>query len=49
MESVAAERLNKLEKNPNIISNRQDLRTDQEALKDIVEQATPDFREFRRE
>lgn len=41
MESVAAERLNKLGKNPNIISTRQDLRTDQEALKDIVEQATP--------
>jgi hypothetical protein len=41
MESVAAERLNKLGKNPNIISTRQDLRHDQEALKDIVEKATP--------
>ncbi len=41
LESVAAERLNKLGKNPNIISNRQDLRIDQEALKDIVEKATP--------
>ena len=41
MESVAAERLNKLGKDPNIISNRQDLRIDQEALKDIVEKATP--------
>lgn len=41
MESVAAERLNKLGKNPNIISNRQDLKIDQEALKDIVAKATP--------
>ncbi len=41
MESVAAERLNKLGKNPNIISNRQDLKIDQEALKDIVSKVTP--------
>lgn len=41
LESVAAERLNKLGKNPNIISNRQDLKIDQEALKDIVAKATP--------
>ena len=41
MESVAAERLNKLGKNPSIISPRQDLRFDQEALKDIVAKATP--------
>lgn len=41
MESVAAERLNKLGKNPSIISTRQDLRIDQEALKDIVAKATP--------
>ena len=41
MESVAAERLNKLGKNPNIISNRQDLKIDQEALKDIVAKSTP--------
>jgi hyperpolarization activated cyclic nucleotide-gated potassium channel 2 len=36
LESVAAERLNKLGKNPSIISTRQDLKVDQEALKDIV-------------
>ncbi|CAF0815980.1 unnamed protein product [Brachionus calyciflorus] len=41
MESVAAERLNKLGKNPSIISKRQDLKIDQEALKDIVARATP--------
>lgn len=41
LESVAAERLNKLGKNPNIISNREDLKIDQEALKDIVAKATP--------
>jgi hypothetical protein len=41
MESVAAERLNKLGKNPSIISTRQDLHIDQEALKDIVAKATP--------
>jgi CRP-like cAMP-binding protein len=41
LESVAAERLHILGKNPNIISNRQDLKRDQEALKDIVAQATP--------
>lgn len=41
LESVAAERLHILGKNPNIISNRQDLKLDQEALKDIVAQATP--------
>lgn len=41
LESVAAERLNKLGKNPSIISNRQDLKIDQEALKDIVAKATP--------
>lgn len=41
LESVAAERLNKLGKNPSIISKRQDLKIDQEALKDIVAKATP--------
>jgi hypothetical protein len=41
MESVAAERLNKLGQNPNIISNRQDLKIDQEALKEVVAHATP--------
>lgn len=41
LESVAAERLNKLGKNPNIISTREDLKIDQEALKDIVAKATP--------
>ena len=41
MESVAAERLNILGVNPNIISNRQDLKIDQEALKDLVAKSTP--------
>jgi hypothetical protein len=41
LESVASERLNKLGKNPSIISTRQDLTIDQEALKDIVRKATP--------
>ena len=41
LESVAAERLNKLGKNPNIISSRQDLKTDRETLKDIVAKASP--------
>jgi len=41
LESVAAERLNKLGKNPSIISNREDLKIDQEALKDIVAKSTP--------
>ena len=35
LESVAAERLDKIGQNPNIISNREDLRKDQEALKHI--------------
>jgi hypothetical protein len=41
LESVAAERLNKLGKNPNIISSRQDLKTDRETLKNIVAKASP--------
>lgn len=41
LESVAAERLNKLGKNPNIISSRQDLKSDRETLKDIVAKASP--------
>jgi hypothetical protein len=41
LESVAAERLNKLGENPSIISKREDLRIDQEALKDIVAKSTP--------
>lgn len=41
LESVAAERLNKLGKNPNIISSRQDLKTDRETLKYIVAEASP--------
>ncbi|CAF1542617.1 unnamed protein product, partial [Didymodactylos carnosus] len=41
MESVAAERLNKLGKNPSIISNRHDLKRDAEAIKDIIARATP--------
>jgi CRP-like cAMP-binding protein len=41
LESVAAERLNKLGKNPSIISKREDLKIDQEALKDIVAKSTP--------
>ncbi len=41
LESVAAERLNKLGKNPNIISSRQDLKSDRETLKDIVAKTSP--------
>ncbi|CAF0774408.1 unnamed protein product [Didymodactylos carnosus] len=41
MESVAAERLNKLGKNPSMISNRHDLKRDTEAIKDIIARATP--------
>lgn len=41
LESVAAERLDKIGHNPNIISNREDLKKDQEALKHIVAKATP--------
>ena len=41
MESVAAERLNKIGEDPNIISNRLDLKIDQEALKDLVAKSTP--------
>lgn len=41
LESVAAERLNKLGKNPNIISSRVDLKSDRETLKDIVAKSSP--------
>lgn len=41
MESVAAERLNKLGKNPSIISTRHDLKRDAAVLKDIINRATP--------
>ncbi|CAF1609965.1 unnamed protein product [Rotaria sp. Silwood1] len=41
MESVAAERLNKLGKNPSIISTRYDLKRDAAALKDMIDRATP--------
>jgi hypothetical protein len=41
LESVAAERLDKLGQNPNIISDREDLKKDQEALKHIVAKSTP--------
>ncbi len=41
MESVAAERLNKLGKNPSIISTRHDLKRDAAVLKDIIDHATP--------
>ncbi|CAF0880985.1 unnamed protein product [Adineta steineri] len=41
MESVAAERLNKLGKNPSIISTRHDLKRDAAVLKDIIKRATP--------
>lgn len=41
LESVAAERLDKIGQNPNIISNREDLKKDQEALKHIVAKSTP--------
>ncbi|CAF4059627.1 unnamed protein product, partial [Rotaria sp. Silwood2] len=41
MESVAAERLNKLGKNPSIISTRYDLKHDAAALKDMIDRVTP--------
>ena len=41
MESVAAERLNKLGKNPSIISTRHDLKRDAAVLKDMIDRATP--------
>lgn len=41
IESVAAERLNKLGKNPSIISTRHDLKRDAAALKDMINRATP--------
>ena len=41
MESVAAERLNKLGKNPSIISTRHDLKRDAAVLKNIISRATP--------
>ena len=41
MESVAAERLNKLGKNPSIISTRHDLKRDAAVLKDLITRATP--------
>ncbi|CAF1130495.1 unnamed protein product [Rotaria sordida] len=41
MESVAAERLNKLGKNPSIISTRYDLKRDAAALKDMIDRVTP--------
>ncbi|UJR29726.1 hypothetical protein I4U23_017275 [Adineta vaga] len=41
MESVAAERLNKLGKNPSIISTRHDLKRDAAVLKDYIDRNTP--------
>ncbi|CAF4419925.1 unnamed protein product [Rotaria sp. Silwood2] len=41
MESVAAERLNKLGKNPSIISTRHDLKRDAAVLKDMINRVTP--------
>ena len=41
MESVAAERLNKLGKNPSIISTRYDLKRDAAVLKDMIDRVTP--------
>jgi hypothetical protein len=41
MESVAAERLNKLGKNPSIISTRHDLKRDAAVLKDMIDRVTP--------
>ena len=40
MESVAAERLNKIGKNPQMVSTRADLKDDQSAINQIVS-ATP--------
>jgi len=41
MESVAAERLNKLGKNPSIISTRHDLKRDAAVLKNMIDRVTP--------
>ena len=41
MESVAAERLNKLGKNPSMISTRHDLKRDAAVLKDMIDRVTP--------
>jgi hypothetical protein len=41
LETVAAERLNKLGKDNTVISDREDLKTDQEALKNIIIKSTP--------
>ncbi len=41
MESVAAERLNELGKNPWIISTRHDLKRDAAVLKDMINRGTP--------
>ncbi|KAL3318131.1 anaphase-promoting complex subunit Hcn1, partial [Cichlidogyrus casuarinus] len=41
MESVAAERLNKLGQDPLLVSNRKDLRDDLKLVKEIVNEATP--------
>lgn len=44
MESIAAERLNKIGKNPAIVSNREDLKEDLTLVKEIVSSvATPDL------
>ena len=41
MESVAAERLNKIGKNPSIVSNREDLDSDLNEVKELIQQSTP--------
>lgn len=41
MESVAAERLNKIGKNPSIVSNRDDIQEDMNTVNELIMQTTP--------
>ena len=41
MESVAAERLNKIGKNPSIVSNREELQEDIHTVNELIMQTTP--------
>jgi CRP-like cAMP-binding protein len=41
MESVAAERLNKIGKNPNMVSNREDFAEDINTMNELIKQGTP--------
>jgi hyperpolarization activated cyclic nucleotide-gated potassium channel 2 len=42
MESVAAERLNKIGKNPSIVSNRENFEEDIHMVNELIKQKTPD-------